>query len=148
MGTTYAGAYAEEIGYHEGYAAAIINGVKAPEIWEAYEGQDGYLTAACDCGNGKTWHGDSRYPITDAGADQALAEWQQEHLQPLIDQAAADWPRWAKLTGERAARAAEAIAAGKYDQAAELLAILRDDTRYRQRMATELADQHRSTPSL
>jgi hypothetical protein len=147
MGTQYVGPYAEEIGYHEGYAVAVIDGQEPPHSWIHHEGEDGYLVAACDCGHdGNQWRGTGRYPLTDAGEDQALAEWDHEHLQTLIDKAASQWPAWADRSGRAVQEAASAIAAGKYADAAEILGRLSADVTYRSRMASELAEhaEHRA----
>src|SRR3954453_20433888 len=103
MGTVYSGPYADEIGYdkHEGYAAAVLaNGADAGEqIWLAYEDEADHLAARCACG----WRGKGQHVVTDAGEDQALAEWRSYHLQPLIDQVRErSWPEWTRRTTERA----------------------------------------------
>src|SRR2546430_1036524 len=87
VGTVYSGPYADEIGYdkHEGYAVALdAAGADAgPETWLAYEDEADHLAAACACG----WRETGRHAVTEAGEDQAMAEWDTAHLQPLIQEA-------------------------------------------------------------
>lgn len=141
MGREYDGPYVKEIGHHEGYATAVINGVEPLHSWIHHEGEDGYLLAACDHGDDGQWRGTTRYPMTDAGEDQALAEWEQEHLHPLIAKAESRWPQWAQLVARLGKDAADQIAAGRYAAAEKTLQLLAGEASARLRMARELAEQ-------
>lgn len=88
MGTVYHGPYADQIGYntHEGYAAQVLDdgtltGTYSPETRPRMIGE---VRAACDCG----WTGQHRYasptPFDEKAENMALAEWDDEHLQPMI----------------------------------------------------------------
>lgn len=139
MGVVYSGPYDGLVerganGYpHEGYAGQLRpDGSVSPFYIEEF---DAYV-AACGC----HWQGETRYPPTEEGEDQALDEWRRVHLQPLVDKAAGSWPRWADSVGNAARDAAAQIAAGQPARAAEILARLVGDVEHRVRIAEELAE--------
>lgn len=102
MGTVYYGPYAEEIGYHEGYAARILPTGEETATW-AYETREfvNYV-ARCDCG----WRGTAIYKPDDNGERLADEEWDHDHLRPLIDAQASKYvvPASAILTMSRTLR--------------------------------------------
>lgn len=85
MGTVYCGAYADQIGYHrhEGYADRLMpDGEFSNGEWSARYPADAHVAfvAACSCG----WRGTDHYLPTDSGEEQAVDQWDRDHLQPLI----------------------------------------------------------------
>jgi hypothetical protein len=139
MGVIYCGPYAEQVGSHEGYGARVLPDGSLTGIW-TYETREflGWV-AACDCG----WHGETRYPPTDAGEAEAIAEWSGVHLQPLIVTAQLSWPAWAERVAARARAAAEHIAAGRAETAALVIDRLDKEIQAWARIARELANEHR-----
>ena len=120
MGAVYCGPYAEQVGYeHEGYAARVLpNGTLTRETAEflAY-------VAACGCG----WTGRTRYPATDAGEDEAIAEWERAHLRPLIEFARRTWHDWAERVAARARHIAQQVTDGHLANAELVMERLTDD---------------------
>lgn len=88
MGITYHGPYADQIGYetHEGYVAHVLDDGTLTGTYsaETRSRMIGAVMAACDCG----WTGQHRYasptPADENAENEALAEWDDEHLQPMI----------------------------------------------------------------
>lgn len=86
MGWMYGGPYAELIGYaaHEGYAAAVLADGSETGIWsDEALGCTGYRSC-CGCG----WRGSLMHPASDAGEEQARAEWDRDHIRPMVDREA------------------------------------------------------------
>jgi hypothetical protein len=135
MGAVYDGPYAEIIDAdaHEGYTAQVLlDGTLAG----AYTAEADALLPSCSCG----WHGQVRYPPTDAGEAEALAEWDRDHLRPRIAAAARSWPAWSRHLARRAEVVTRHIAAGDYHAAALVLDALTADLAARRRLARRLAD--------
>jgi hypothetical protein len=115
MGLVYDGAYAEQLGYeHEGYAAQVLPDGELTAIWTpdftAY-------AAACACG----WVG-HRHAPTNEGETAACAEWDRDHLQPMIATAAREgWPAWAARTASAATEIAADLADGRIALAGEVM---------------------------
>lgn len=146
MGIIYCGPYADEInaGYnypHEGYAARKMPDGTLTGTWGGEYGWDNHVgfVAACDCG----WTGATVHPTGDyecEGYKAAEAEWDREHLQPMIARAAGTyWPMWAKRTASQADKAASCVAAGRYADAAVLLGLLVERAQAALRTAEDLA---------
>jgi hypothetical protein len=147
MGTTYFGPYFEEINTykHEGYAARVMpDGTETSTFGGAHgwTGHTGYR-ARYDCG----WTGTPVYPVPDPDpleCDEADEEWMREHIQPMVYQARRQtWPVWSTRSANRAASAAEAIAAGRYSHALETMQRMRDDLDARMRTAADLCETTR-----
>jgi len=137
MGTVYCGPYAGQVGHHEGYAARVLPDGELTGTWSAETAAFLAHVAACDCG----WYGPTRHAPTEAGEDEALAQWRREHLEPLIAAAAQrGWPAWADRVAARARTAAEHIAEGHPASAVEVIDRLEEDVRAWARIAGELAD--------
>jgi hypothetical protein len=83
MGTIYFGPYADAISAydHEGYAARIRPDRTETATWSCETREFIGYRAHCDCG----WRGLATYPPTDDGEQLALEEWDEHHLQPMID---------------------------------------------------------------
>ena len=138
MGVVYCGPYADQVGYeHEGYAARVLPDGSLTGTWTAETADFLGYVAACACG----WTGDTQYPPTDGGEDEARAEWDRDHLQPLIERAERGWPAWAERVGGRAREVAGHVAAGRFSSAVLVLDRLVEDVEVWSRIARELADE-------
>jgi hypothetical protein len=137
MGTVYCGPYAEQVGFeHEGYAARVLLDGSLTGSWTAETADFVGHVAACGCG----WTGGTQYPPTDAGEDEARAEWDRGHLQPLIEQAKRGWPAWAERVSVRAREVSGHVADGQPASAVLVLDRLVEDVAVWSRIARELAD--------
>lgn len=142
MGTIYFGPYHEEIDTyaHEGYTARVMPDGGETSGFGGEYGWDGHIgyRARCDCG----WSGATLYPVPDPDpydCDEVDEEWMREHIQPLVDQVRRQtWPAWSCRDAERAASAADALAAGRYRHALEIMQRMRDDLDARMRTVADL----------
>jgi hypothetical protein len=136
MGRLYWGPYADQIGAHEGFGLRILPDGTLTSSW-TYETREflGFLSA-CGCG----WQGETRYPPTDDGEQEALAEWDCAHLQLLIHLAHRGWSAWAERVAARAHTVAQHVAEGRYDTAVLVLGRLEDEVQEWSRIAAELAE--------
>jgi hypothetical protein len=126
MGRIYCGPYAEQLGgAHEGYAAIVLPDGTLAVAWTASTVIVAHV-AACDCG----WTGGLRHAASEAGEDAAVAQWEREHLDPLITAAARNgWPAWAQGVAGRVTRIEELVRAGDLRGARELMRRVQDDVR-------------------
>lgn len=142
VGIIYCGPYADLIdGEHEGYAARVMPDGTLSGSWGGGVPDDAHVgfRVACDCG----WTGTTLHPPGDydsAGYRAAEAEWDREHLRPLIAQAAASWRPWADSVAGQAAAAAADVTAGRLTDAAWLLGRLAEDLVARRRIVDQLAE--------
>lgn len=144
MGTTYFGPYHEEINTydHEGYAARVMPDGTETSTFGGEYGWDGHIgyRARCECG----WAGSTVYPVPDPDpwdSDETDQEWMREHIQPMVDQARQQtWPAWSRREAERAASAAEAMAAGRYSDALDTMRRMHDDLAARMRTVADLQE--------
>src|SRR5215204_3520918 len=124
MGIVYCGPYAEQVGYeHEGYAARVLPDGTLTGTWTRETEEFLAFVAACGCG----WTGRTRYPATDAGEDEAKAEWDRGHLQPLIESARRSWHEWADRVAARAREIAQQVSEGRLSNAQLVMERLCDD---------------------
>lgn len=133
MSVIYTGPYADQIGQHEGYEAQVLrDGSLSGTRTKPFVG----YVAVCECG----WQGETRYPPTEEGADEALAEWRSKHLRPLITAAHLGWPDWAERVAARATTIAGHVGDGRFDTAVLVLERLAEDVQTWARSARALAD--------
>lgn len=119
MGPVYCGPYAEQVGYeHEGYAARV-----SPDSTSTNTDEIVAYIAACGCG----WAGQTRYPATASGKDEAIAEWDRAHLQPLIEFARRTWHDWAERVAARARHIAQQVTDGHLTDSELVMERLTDD---------------------
>lgn len=139
MGVMYDGAYAEVLGHdaHEGCAAGVLPDGSATAMWSAQAAEYLARVAVCSCG----WTGEVRYPPTEDGADDAIAEWESDHLQPLIAHAAASWPVWTEQVSARAAAIARHVGDGRPDRALLVAERLVADVQSRLRIVERLVEE-------
>jgi hypothetical protein len=125
MGRIYCGPYAGMLGGHEGYAAIALPDGSLTATWTADTVIAAHV-AACACG----WTALTRHPGTEAGEDAAVAQWERDHLNPLIAAAERDgWLAWAKRVAERVARITDLVGDGQTVAALEPMRRLQDDVR-------------------
>lgn len=133
MARLYDGPYAELLGQegHEGFAARLLADGARSRPW----GSDvvAYV-ACCSCG----WSGKVRWPGGDEGRDEALAEWDEHHLRPLIRAAAAQWPAWAGRVASRAQAVVGYLEEGRPDRAGLVMARLVEDVQFGARVTDQL----------
>lgn len=140
MGTVYCGPYADLIDAdaHEGYAARKLPNGLLTSSWTYATREFRHHVAKCDCG----WTGGTLHPPTEQGEDDAVQEWDRDHLQPLIRKARATWRPWAERTARAVHEVADLIGDNRPHDAATLLARLITRLDERRRIAAELADPH------
>jgi hypothetical protein len=148
VGIVYCGPYAELIEAdnrgtypHEGYAARVMPDGTLSGSWGGDIPDDAHIgfRAACACG----WTGETLHPPGDYESDgyqAAEAEWDREHLQPLIAAAAGSWRPWADAVARQAAAVAGQVMAGRLADVVALLDRLADDLTTRQRIVGRLAE--------
>lgn len=135
MGRVYDGPYADLVGAeHEGYPARVSSSGSATGRCSVGTAEFRAYLAACGCG----WHGDVAYPPTGAGAGEALAEWESDHLRPLITQAAGSWSAWAEQVAGRARAVAGHVGKSRPDRALLVLERLVEDAQSRLRIVQRL----------
>jgi len=142
MGRLYWGPYADQIGYHEGFGLRVLPDGTLTSAWLDEDEFVGFIPA-CDCG----WRGETRYPPTDAGEQQSLAEWDALHLRPLVALAHHGWPAWAERVAQRARSVARYVAENRLNSAVLVLGRLEDEVREWSLVAEELAEL-RDQPTL
>jgi hypothetical protein len=139
MGIRYIGPYAQQVEDHEGQAARkLSDGTVSVEWTEETSSLAGFV-AACSCG----WRADSEQPATEAGREAAEAQWNTEHLGPLIEAARAAWDTWPEELVGLARYVRDRVQA---QDAAEALRVLRQmaaDVDYRRRTVTLLAAEQK-----
>jgi hypothetical protein len=138
MGRYYCGPYAGLItGEHEGFAAYVLPGGRVFIGWTAEaEGFVAYL-ASCECG----WRGDL-YDSTDAGEEEALEQWTNAHMLPLIVAAARDgWQEWVSRSAFRLAEIATAVTCGRPEAVAGVMKDLVADVAAWQRVLEHVIEE-------
>lgn len=137
MGVVYCGPYAEQIGDgHEGYAARVLPDGTRTAGWTAETREFTAWVAECECG----WHGAGLFSPSDAGEEQAKAEWERDHLAELIARAERGWDAWAERVAGRAREVAGHARAGRHAAAVAVLDGLAEDIDLWAWTARELAE--------
>jgi hypothetical protein len=137
MGIHYTGPYAEQVEDHEGHAARkLVDGTVGMQWTEETSTLRGFV-AACSCG----WRGDSEHPATETGREAAEAQWNTEHLSPLIEAARAAWESWPDDLGGVARYVRDRVQAEDAAEALRVLDQMVADVAYRRRTVTRLAAQ-------
>ncbi|MEQ7125340.1 hypothetical protein ABN034_12545 [Actinopolymorpha sp. B11F2] len=137
MGIVYCGAYADQIGDHEGYAARRLPDGTLTGTWTADTAEFTAYVPACGCG----WQAASEHPATCAGEEWDREEWDRDHLQPLIGRGRADWSAWADRVAAYAREIVLHIAADHPWLATQVAERLEHDIAVRRRIAEQLVDE-------
>jgi hypothetical protein len=142
MGIRYTGPYAEQVEEHEGHAARkLVDGTVSTE-WTEETSTLRAFVAACSCG----WRAEVDHPTTEAGREAAEAQWNAEHLSPLIEAARASWESWPDDLAGLARYARDRIDAQDVVEALRILDQLVADVAYRRRTVAQLAAQQDRGP--
>ncbi|MEV6610149.1 hypothetical protein [Kutzneria sp. NPDC051319] len=137
MGIRYTGPYAQQVDEHEGHAARkLADGTVSVEWTEETSSLQGFV-GACSCG----WRGDGEHPATEAGREAAEAQWNTEHLGPLIEAARATWDSWPEELVGLARYVRDRVQAQDAAEALRVLDQMVADVDYRRRTVTLLAAQ-------
>jgi len=137
MGIRYTGPYAQQVEDHEGHAARkLCDGTVSAEWTEETSSLEGFV-AACSCG----WRSDGEHPPTEAGKEAAEAQWNTEHLGPLIEAARAGWDTWPEELVGLARYVRDRVQAQDAAEALRVLDQMVADVDYRRRTVTLLAAQ-------
>jgi hypothetical protein len=137
MGIRYTGPYAQQVDDHEGHAARkLADGTVSVEWTEETSPLEGFV-AACSCG----WRGDGDHPATEVGRAAAEAQWNTEHLGPLIEAARAAWDTWPEELVGLARYVRDRLQAQDAAEALRVLDQMVADVDYRRRTVTLLAAQ-------
>jgi hypothetical protein len=137
MGIRYTGPYAEQVEDHEGHAARKLADGTVSTAWADESSTLVAYVAACSCG----WHAEVEHPATEAGEEAAEAQWNTEHLSPLIEAARTGWDAWPEELVGLARYVRDRVQAGDAAEALRILDQLVADVDYRRRIATRLAAQ-------
>jgi|SRR5215217_883983 len=83
MGLTYCGEFKDKIlnTKHEGYALRVRPDRTLTGSWTQKTAAFIGWIASCECG----WMGSQRYEPSALGEDQALDEWENKHIQPMVN---------------------------------------------------------------
>ena len=139
MGIRYTGPYAQQVDDHEGYAARkLADGTVSVEWTEETSSLLGFV-AACSCG----WRADGEHPATEAGRDAAEAQWNTEHLGPLIEAARATWDTWPEELVGLARYVRDRVQAQDAAEAVRVLDQMLADVRYRHRTVSQLVAERK-----
>jgi hypothetical protein len=137
MGIRYTGPYAQQVDDHEGYAARKLgDGTVSAEWTEETSSLHGFV-AACSCG----WRAEDEHPATEVGRETAEAQWNTEHLGPLIETARAAWDTWPEELLGLARYVRDRVQAQDAAEALRILDQLVADVDYRRRTVAQLAAQ-------
>jgi hypothetical protein len=95
------------------------------------------FVATCSCG----WRAEGEHPATGAGREAAEAQWNTEHLSPLIEAARAAWDTWPEDLSGLARYVRDRVQAQDAAEALRILDQIVADVDYRRRTVTQLAAQ-------
>jgi hypothetical protein len=137
MGIRYTGPYAEQVEDHEGHAARKLADGTVSTVWTEETSTLSAFVAACSCG----WRAEVDHPATEAGEEAAEAQWNAEHLSPLIDAARAAWESWPDDLHGLARYVRDRVHAQDAAEALRILDQIVADVDYRRRTVTRLAAQ-------
>jgi len=142
MGIRYTGPYAEQVEDHEGHAARKLTDGTVSTMWTEETSTLHSFVAACSCG----WRAEVDHPATEAGREAAEAQWNAEHLSPLIEAARASWATWPDDLAGLARYAQDRIEAQDVVEALRILDQMVADVDYRRRTIAQLAAQQEREP--
>jgi hypothetical protein len=137
MGIRYTGPYAEQVAEHEGQAARKLADGTVSTVWTEETSTLQAFIASCSCG----WHATAEHPATEAGKEAAEAQWNTEHLTPLIEAARATWESWPDHVAGLARYARDRILAQDNAEALRILNQMFADVDYRRRTVARLTTQ-------
>lgn len=135
MGIRYTGPYAEQVEDHEGHAARKLTDGTVSTMWTEEASTLCAFVAACSCG----WRAEVDHPATEAGEEAAEAQWNAEHLSPLIKAARAAWESWPEELVGLARYVQDRVQAQDAVEALRILDQMVADVDYRRRTVTLLA---------
>jgi hypothetical protein len=137
MGIHYTGPYAEQVEDHEGRAARrLADGTVSMQWTDETSTLHGFV-AACSCG----WRGDGEHPATEPGREAAEAQWNDEHLSPLIEAARVAWESWPDELSGLARYVRDRVQTQDAAEALRVLDQMVADVAYRRRTVVRLAAQ-------
>jgi hypothetical protein len=142
MGIRYTGPYAEQVEDHEGHAARKLTDGTVSTTWTEEASTLQAFVAACSCG----WRAEADHAATEKGREAAEAQWNTEHLSPLIKSARAAWESWPDDLAGLARYARDRIEAQDVAEALRILDQMVADVGYRRRTVAQLAAQHDPGP--
>jgi hypothetical protein len=137
MGIRYTGPYAEQVAEHEGQAARMLADGTVSTVWTEEASTLDAFVASCSCG----WRATAEHPATEAGKEAAEAQWNTEHLIPLIEAARASWESWPDDLAGLARYARDRIVAQDNAEALRILDQIAADIDYRRRTVARLSGQ-------
>jgi hypothetical protein len=137
MGIRYTGPYAEQVEEHEGQAARKLTDGTVSTVWSDETSTLSAFVAACTCG----WRAEGEHPATEAGKEAAEAQWNTEHLSPLIDAARATWDSWPDELAGLARYARDRMETQDTAEALRILDQMVADVDYRRRTIAQLSAQ-------
>ncbi|NRN68025.1 hypothetical protein GC106_52660 [Kibdelosporangium sp. 4NS15] len=137
MGIRYTGPYAEQVAEHEGQAARKLTDGTVSTVWTEETSTLDAFVASCSCG----WRATAEHPATEAGKEAAEAQWNTEHLSPLIEAARAGWESWPDDLAGLARYARDRILAQDAAEALRILDQMVADVDYRRRTVALLSGQ-------
>ncbi|MFC0111812.1 hypothetical protein [Kibdelosporangium aridum] len=137
MGIRYTGPYAEQVAEHEGQAARKLTDGTVSTGWTEEASALEAFIAACSCG----WRAAAEHPATEAGKEAAEAQWNTEHLSPLIEAARSSWESWPDDLAGLARYARDRVLAQDNAEALRILDQMVADVDYRRRTVAQLSGQ-------
>jgi hypothetical protein len=137
MGIHYTGPYAEQVEDHEGHAARKLDDGTVTTEWTEETSTLRAFIAACSCG----WHAEAEQPATEAGKEAAEAQWNAEHLSPLIDAARSSWESWPGDLLGLTQYVRDRVQAQDTAEALRILDQIMADLDYRRRTVSRLTSQ-------
>jgi hypothetical protein len=137
MGIRYTGPYSEQVEEHEGHAARKLTDGTVSAVWTEETSTLHGFVAACSCG----WRAEAEHPATEAGEEAAEAQWNAEHLNPLIEAARASWASWPDDLLGLTRYVRDRVEARDAAEALRVLDQIVDDVAYRRRTVARLATQ-------
>lgn len=142
MGIRYTGPYAEQVEEHEGHAARKLTDGTVHTTWTEETSTLEAFVAACSCG----WLAEVDHAATEKGREAAEAQWNTEHLSPLITAARAAWESWPDDLAGLARYAQDRLEAQDVPEALRILDQMVADVGYRRRTVAQLAAQQAPGP--
>jgi thioredoxin-like negative regulator of GroEL len=142
MGIRYTGPYAEQVEDHEGHAARKLIDGTVSTTWTEETSTLRAFVAACSCG----WRAEVDHAATETGREAAEAQWNAEHLSPLIEAARAAWESWPDDLAGLAQYARDRLEAQDVVEALRILDQMVADVSYRRRTVAQLATQQDRGP--
>jgi hypothetical protein len=142
MGIRYTGPFAEQVEDHEGHAARKLTDGTVSTTWTEETSTLQAFVAACSCG----WRAEVGHAATESGREAAEAQWNADHLGPLIEAARASWESWPDDLAGLARYAQDRLEAQDVAEALRILDQMVADVGYRRRTVAQLAAQQDRAP--